>query len=164
MQKIIKDAQIVNDNWHLLANDITLENIANCDDVIVPIALWQEHKQLLQKRDGQTAVWLDSSQEIEELADDLATLPLIALEFPAFTDGRHYSSARILRDRFQYKGEVRAIGDVLKDQLFAMYRCGFNAFSVRADKDIENALLSLNDFTETYQGATDQPLPLFKRR
>ena len=164
MQKIIKDAQIVNDNWHLLANDISLENIANCDDVIVPFALWQEHKQLLQKRDGQTAVWLDSSQEIEELADDLATLPLIALEFPAFTDGRHYSSARILRDRYQYKGEVRAIGDVLKDQLFAMHRCGFNAFGVRADKDIENALLSLNDFTETYQGATDQPLPLFKRR
>lgn len=164
MQKIIKDAQIANDSWHLLAIDTSLENIANCDDVIVPFALWLEHKQLLQKRDGQTAVWLDSSQEIEDLANDLATLPLIALEFPAFTDGRHYSTARILRDRYQYKGEIRAIGDVLKDQLFAMQRCGFNAFAVKADKDIENALLSLNDFTETYQGATDQPLPLFRRR
>lgn len=164
MQKIIKNAQIVNDSWHLLAVDSSLATIPNADDIIVPLCLWQEHKHLLQKRDGATAVWLNPAEEIEVLADDLEKLPLIALEFPSFTDGRHYSSARILRERYKYSGEIRGIGDVLKDQLFAMQRCGFNSFAVKADKDIEKALLSLNDFSETYQGATDQPLPLFRRR
>lgn len=164
MQKIIKDAQIINDTWHFLTTETIIEDIANSDDIIVPLALWQEHKGLLQNRDGKTGVWLNSAEEVEELVEDLPKLPLIALEFSTFTDGRHYSSARILRERYQYSGEIRAIGDVLKDQLFAMRRCGFNAFTIKADKDIENALLSLHDFTESYQSAADQSLPLFKRR
>lgn len=164
MQKIIKDSQIINDDWHILPADTHLDEVPNSDKVIVPLTLWQEHKHLLTTRDGQIGVWLAVEDDIETLADDLAELPLIALEFPAFTNGRHYSTARILRDRYQYQGEIRAIGDVLKDQLFAMHRCGFNAFAVKADKDIEIALLGLQDFSETYQGASDNPLPLFKRR
>jgi uncharacterized protein (DUF934 family) len=72
---------------------------------------------------------------VEEIADDLEHFQVIALNFPAFTDGRHYSSARLLRDRYGYKGEMRAIGDVLRDQLFYMRRCGFDAFAVRPDRD-----------------------------
>ena len=164
MQRIIKNGALVDETWHLLPADTSLEGISNSDDLIVPLQLWLDSKHALKARDGQTGVWLQSHEEIESLADDLADLPLIALDFPAFTDGRHFSSARLLRERYSYKGEVRAIGDVLRDQLFFMRRVGFDAYAVRADKDIGEALAGFGDFPEAYQAAVDQPLPLFRRR
>ena len=101
---------------------------------------------------------------MESIADDLQHFQVVALNFPVFSDGRHYSSARLLRERYKYQGEVRAIGDVLRDQLFYMKRCGFDAFALRADRDPYEALESLKDFSVTYQAATDEPLPLFRRR
>ncbi len=88
---------------------------------------------------------------------------MIAIEFPIYRDGRGYSQARILRDRYSYEGELRAVGDVLKDQMFYLHRVGFNAFEVRADRSIEDALKSLKDFSVTYQPAVDNPLPLRRR-
>ncbi|MCL5043604.1 MAG: DUF934 domain-containing protein [Gammaproteobacteria bacterium] len=164
MQRIIKDRQVIDESWHLLPKDATLDGLSNSDDLIVPLVLWLEHSHALKARDGGLGVWLDSDEEIESIADDLAHFQVIALNFPVFSDGRHYSSARLLRDRFGYQGEVRAIGDVLRDQLFYMQRCGFNAFAIREDRDTEDALQSLNDFSEVYQSATDQPQPLFRRR
>jgi uncharacterized protein (DUF934 family) len=119
---------------------------------------------VLKARDGGLGVWLDSDEEAEEIGEDVQYFQVIALNFPAFTDGRSYSNARLLRDRYKFKGELRAIGDVLRDQLFFMARCGFDAFAIRADKDPEDALQSLKDFSVTYQAATDEPLPLFRRR
>lgn len=162
--QIIKNAQVVNDNWQLLTIETTLDEVSAQDNVILPLSLWLENKSLLKNRQEKTGVWLNSAEEIESIAENVATIPLIALEFPSFTDGRHYSSARILRERYHYQGEIRAIGDVLKDQLFAMHRCGFNSFVIKQGKDINNALLGLTDFSETYQAAVVQPLPLFKRR
>lgn len=165
MQKIIKDAQVIEDNWQLInTEELTLDHIPSAQNIIVPLLFWQENKTALKSRQGAVGVWLTVEEQVERLADDLTLLPLIALDFPAFTDGRHYSSARILRDRYKYQGEIRAIGEVLKDQLFAMQRCGFNAFAIKQDKDIEIALQGLQDFTEYYQGATVEPLPLFRRR
>lgn len=164
MQRIIKNGALVDETWHLLPLESTLDSISNSDDLIVPLQLWLDNKHALKARDGQTGVWLQSSEEIETLVDDLADLPLIALDFPVFTDGRHFSSARLLRERFGYQGEVRAIGDVLRDQLFFMQRCGFDAFAVRADCDAEDALLGLQDFSVTYQTSVEQPQPLFRRR
>lgn len=102
-------------------------------------------------RDGGTGVWLDADEEAEEIGEDVAKFQVIALNFPAFTDGRNYSNARLLRDRYGFKGELRAIGDVLRDQLFYMHRCGFDAFAIRADKDPYEALEGLKDFSVTYQ-------------
>lgn len=164
MQRIIKNNQVVDETWHLLPKDVTLEELSNCDDYIVPLQLWRDHAHALKARDGGLGVWLDSDEEAEEIGEDAAQFQVIALNFPAFTDGRSYSNARLLRDRYQFKGELRAIGDVLRDQLFYMARCGFDAFAVRADKDPYEALESLKDFSVTYQAATDQPLPLFRRR
>lgn len=164
MQRIIKGNQVVDENWHLLPAGASLDGLSNCDDIIVPLSLWVEHAHALKARDGGLGVWLDSHEEIEEIADDLTHFQVIALNFPVFSDGRHYSTARLLRDRYGYQGEVRAIGDVLRDQLFFMKRCGFDAFALREDRDAEEALESLRDFSETYQAATDQPLPLFRRR
>ncbi|PAU87302.1 oxidoreductase [Pseudomonas sp. WN033] len=164
MQRIIKGNQVVVENWHLLDKDASLDGLPNSDDLIVPLALWREHAHALKARDGGLGVWLDSDEQIEEIEGDLEQFQVIALNFPVFSDGRHYSTARILRDRYGYKGEVRAIGDVLRDQLFFMKRCGFDAYALREDRDADEALASLQDFSEVYQAATDQPLPLFRRR
>lgn len=164
MQRLIKNGEVVNDSWHLLDKDATLDGLPNSDSIIVPLALWLEHAHALKARDGGLGVWLDSDEEVESIADDLDQFQVIALNFPVFSDGRNYSNARLLRDRYQYKGEVRAIGDVLRDQLFFMQRCGFDAYALRADRNAEEALESLKDFSNCYQAATDQPLPLFRRR
>ncbi len=164
MQRLIKNGEVVNDSWHLLDKDATLDGLPNSDSIIVPLALWLEHSHALKARDGGLGVWLDSDEEVESIAGDLDQFQVIALNFPVFSDGRNYSNARLLRDRYQYKGEVRAIGDVLRDQLFFMQRCGFDAYALRADRNAEDALESLKDFSNCYQAATDQPLPLFRRR
>ena len=164
MQRIIKNNEVVDETWHLLPKDFNIDEISNCDDLIVPLKLWREHSRMLQARDGGLGVWLDADVEAEEIGDDVEQFKVIALNFPAFTDGRNYSNARLLRDRYGFKGELRAIGDVLRDQLFYMHRCGFDAFAVRPDKDPYEALEGLKDFSVTYQAATDEPLPLFRRR
>jgi uncharacterized protein (DUF934 family) len=148
----------------LLPKDFNIDEISNCDDLIVPLQLWREHSRMLKARDGGLGVWLDADEEAEEIGEDVEQFKVIALNFPAFTDGRNYSNARLLRDRYGFKGELRAIGDVLRDQLFYMHRCGFDAFAVRPDKDPYEALEGLKDFSVTYQAATDEPLPLFRRR
>jgi len=164
MQRIIKGDQLVTDNWHLLPKDVALADVPNSDDVIIPAALWLEHGHALTCRDGRLGIWLDSDEEPESIAGDLEHFALIAINFPAFVDGRGYSYARLLRERFGWKGELRAIGDVLQDQLFFLKRCGFDAYVVRADRDPEAALKGLRDFSETYQAAVDEPQPLFRRR
>lgn len=164
MQRIIKHDQVVDETWHLLPKTITLDELSNCDDYIVPLALWREHAHALKARDGGLGVWLDADEEAEALGEDAVHFSVIALNFPAFTDGRSYSNARLLRERYGYQGELRAIGDVLRDQLFYMRRCGFDAFAVRPDKDPYEALEGLRDFSVTYQAAADEPQPLFRRR
>lgn len=164
MQRIIKNNEVIDETWHLLPKETSFDELSNCDDLIVPLALWREHGHALAARDGGLGVWLDSDEEAEEIGADVDNFQVIALNFPAFTDGRSYSNARLLRDRYGYKGELRAIGDVLRDQLFYLHRCGFDAFAIRADKDPYEALEGLKDFSVTYQAATDEPLPLFRRR
>jgi len=164
MQRLIKYTEVVDETWHLLPKDFSIDEITNCDDYIVPLQLWREHSRMLLARDGGLGIWLDADEEAEEIGEDVASFQVIALNFPAFTDGRNYSNARLLRDRYGFKGELRAIGDVLRDQLFYMHRCGFDAFAVRPDKDPYEALEGLKDFSVTYQAATDEPLPLFRRR
>ncbi len=164
MQRIIKNGEVIDERWHLLPVDATLDGISNSDDLIVPLGLWLASSHALKVRDGGLGVWLQSHEQIEDIVDDLKYFQVIALDFPAFTDGRHFSSARLLRERYGYQGEIRAIGDVLRDQLFFMQRCGFDAFAVRPDRDPYDALKGLSDFSVTYQTGVDQPLPLFRRR
>ncbi|AMD00982.1 MULTISPECIES: DUF934 domain-containing protein [Halomonas] len=127
---------------------------------IVPLALWRE-----QAGNQQRAPLLGSDTELTpELAAELADAPLIAIDFPKFTDGRGYSMARLLRERFGYAGEIRAVGDVLVDQVFFLTRCGFDALSLREDQWLEDALQALNAFSRAYQPAVDEPEPLFRHR
>jgi len=161
MGKVIIDGAIVDNQWQRLEGD-ALEPELPGGKIIVPLAYWQAHRDALLSR-GDVAVWLAPGEEPKDLEDDLAALPLVAIHFPAFKDGRGYSYARELRTRYNFKGEVRATGDVLRDQLFYMTRCGFNAFEVREDRSIEEALKGLKDFSVTYQGDVNEPRPLYRR-
>ncbi|GAC1406570.1 MAG: DUF934 domain-containing protein [Burkholderiaceae bacterium] len=130
--------------------------------VIVPLAVWQAQKTSLATRE-ELGVWLASDERPEILKDVLDKFQVVAVDFPKFTDGRGYSIAYNLRARMGYKGELRAIGDVLRDQLFYMQRVGFDTFVPRADRNIHDALKGLTDFSESYQTSWDQKTPLFKR-
>lgn len=167
---LIRDGKLCTDNWYLLAADTMGDTQADKlaehegDDIIVPLTCWLEIRQQLLDRDGKTGVWLQSNETPAALAEDLSRLPLIALNFPVFNDGRAYSSARELRQNMAFTGEIRAIGDVLRDQLFYMARCGFNAFVLREDQNPEAALGAFHDFRDAYQASVDRPVPLFRRR
>lgn len=161
MQNLIKNRAVVSDDSWRLVRDAE-EAFSTQEDVILPLDVYLESKQ--QAREGQTAVWLAPDQDPAVLADSLAALALIAVDFPGFADGRGYSIARLLRERLGFRGELRAVGDVLRDQLSYMAQVGFDAFAVRADRDAAQALAGLNDFSEQYQATVLQPVPLLKRR
>ena len=160
--KIIRDGAIVEDDWVHVPAEAGVADIPD-GNVIVPLKIWRAEREALLARGGKIGVKLESDDLAEELAADLDHIALVAITFPIYRDGRGFSQARILRDRYGYKGEIRAVGDVLKDQIFYMHRVGFNAFEVRADRSIEDALKSLHDFSVTYQPAVDDPLPLRRR-
>jgi uncharacterized protein (DUF934 family) len=109
-------------------------------------------------------VWLETDADPAAIAPDLARFDVIAVRFASATDGRGYSLARLLRERHGYRGELRAIGDVLRDQLFYLSRCGFDTFALRADQNPGQALSAFDDFSEAYQASVGQPVPLFRRR
>ena len=167
MTQIIKNRQAVNDEYTLvqLAEGDTPETVAlPAGAAIVPLAVWNARKAELQSRRTPVGVWLDVTEGPEAIASDLAAFSVIAVNFPKFTDGRGYSTGRLLRERFGYQGELRAIGDVLHDQLFLMARCGFDTFALKEGKDVAKAVAAFETFKTPYQAAVDQPQPLFRRR
>jgi uncharacterized protein (DUF934 family) len=162
---IIKNKTIAADDWIVLRledddtpNDVAVPN----GKIIVPLKVWQAQRDVLQAR-AELGVWLASDERAEDLKNDLARFSVIAVDFPKFVDGRGYTIAHHLRTRLGYDGELRAIGDVLRDQMFYMQRVGFDAFATRSDKDIGAALKGLNDFSINYQASSDEKLPLFRR-
>ncbi len=165
MAIIIRQRRVVADNWQLLKSvaDGSLAVPAE-GDVIVPLGVWRAQRDTLLKRTGKLGVWLDSNEDPALIADDLRHFELITVNFPQFVDGRGYSIARLLRERYGWRGELRAIGDVLRDQLFYLTRCGFDAFELRAGQDAQAALTALADFSEAYQSSVERPQPLFRRR
>lgn len=142
MPKLIKNGTIVEDSRE--------------DELLTP-------QELAVAEGGQLAVILQPDQPPSIIADRLDELSLVAINFPAFTDGRGFSTARELRE-LGFSGEIRAMGFFIRDQLFYMQRCGFNAFQFAQDTDLESCLASLSDFSDAYQASIDQPEPLFLRR
>jgi len=132
--------------------------------IAVPLAAWKARRADLLARHEPVGVWLGPSDEPAEIAADLAHLTLVGVYFPKFGDGRGYSTAVLLRTRYGWRGELRAFGDVGRDQLFELSRSGFDAFSLAPHRDPEAALASLAPFKKPYQGAVDDPVPLFRKR
>ncbi|NNG23740.1 DUF934 domain-containing protein [Telluria aromaticivorans] len=164
-KQIIKGREVVDDDWSVLK----LEEGETADTaavpegrIIVPLAVWQAQREVLDKR-LEVGVWLAADEQAADIKDDLGRFAVIAVDFPKFSDGRGYSIAFNLRKRLNYTGELRAIGDVLRDQLWPMSRVGFDAFATRQDRSIHDALKGLTVFSETYQASVDQPQPLFRR-
>jgi uncharacterized protein (DUF934 family) len=170
MTLIIRNRAVVDDSWTVVraAEDGALPELAAlpAGKVVVPLALWQSSRDALvaAKTRDELGVWLAPDSEPADIANDFDRISLIAVDFPVFRDGRGYSIARLLRERYGYNGELRAIGDVLRDQLRFYERCGFDSYAVRADKDVHDALNAFTEFTVQYQGAFDEPAPLFRRR
>jgi uncharacterized protein (DUF934 family) len=166
MATIIKNRQLREDSWQLLeaAADGRMPAIPPESDVIVPLALWTGERAALLARQGRVGVWLHGSEDPDLIAADLAHLPLVAIHFQKQVDGRGYSTARLLRERHGYRGELRAIGDVQRDQLLLLARCGFDAFALKQGADLQGALSAFSEFSETYQASVDSPVPLFRRR
>ena len=161
--QVIKDKSIINDEWSLIRNIENSDPIPD-GDVILPFLFWEGNREKLINSKDKHAIWVDGSIETESIANDLKYFIIIALDFPTFKDGRSYSHARLLRERYKYEGELRAIGDVLQDQLFFMKRCGIDSFKVRDDKNIEEALKSLKDFSVRYQAAADDDATISSQR
>lgn len=165
MAEIIRNDAVVADDWQILhsSDEMPLAPHTLPDGrIVVPLAFWLRHAGELVRR-GNAGVWLAGNEEPAPLASWLPALGLVAVDFPKFTDGRGYSIAYLLRSRLGYLGELRAIGDVLADQLFYLRRVGFDSFAVRADKDIHRALSTLKPFSDVYQGSWDNPVPAFRR-
>jgi uncharacterized protein (DUF934 family) len=134
----------------------------------VPLTIFIARKAQLQARinAGEIGVWVDTHEVLADLVQhqaNLNQLPMIAVHVERFADGRNFTLGVLLRTRYGFKNELRAIGDVLRDQLFFLKRSGFNSYLIRADRNAEEAMLSLQDFSAPYQGAVDEARPAFVR-
>ena len=154
MPRLIKDGAIVEDAWREADEDLQ----APGRDQIATLDQWLQ----LEDKAG-SAVQLEPGQAPTPLVQHLQELTLVVVNFPVFTDGRGFSYGRELRER-GFKGELRANGHFIADQMTYLHRCGFNAFRLADEGQLETALGHLSDFSESYQASVDQPLPLFRRR
>ncbi|MHB1373937.1 MAG: DUF934 domain-containing protein [Thauera sp.] len=170
--KIIKNGRVATDDRltvSLAEGEAATDIAVPAGPVLVPLAVWQARRDelLARARSGEVGVWLAAGEDVAAVAGDLQVLQVIGLHFPKFTDGRSYSAATLLRNRHGYKGELRAIGEVLRDQFNYMTRCGFDALQPQAerytDAQLEAAIASIDDFTQPYQHSVKDPQPLFRR-
>jgi uncharacterized protein (DUF934 family) len=166
MAIIIKDKKLAPDPWLRLesATDGTAPAFPAAGDVIVPLAVWRAQREALLARAGRVGIRVDGHEEPLSFVADLQHFGVIAVYFRSFGDGRGFSLGRLLRERYAYRGELRAIGDIFRDQLHFLAGCGFDAFELRAGEDPQEALSGFSVFSEAYQASTEQPLPLFRRR
>ncbi|MFM9885061.1 MAG: DUF934 domain-containing protein [Burkholderiales bacterium] len=161
MSKLINQQRHLTDQWVRIDDAAELPALA---PALVSLSRWQRERALIGARNGPFGVQLESHHEASSVAEHVGRFGLIAVHFPKFTDGRGYSIARTLRERLAYRGELRATGDVLRDQLFNLARMGFDTFDLRTDQDIDASLAAFRDFSEAYQVSVERPIPLFRRR
>ena len=161
-RNMIKDGQVV-ENDYLLVTELADNAALPEGNIIVSTALWSAHREALISR-ATLGLWLRNDEDVSAIANELDHFAVIAIDFPVFMDGRGFSLGRLVRERYGFTGELRASGGIIRDQLCYLKRCGFNAFDLTEDVDLEKAIASLNDFTEAYQTGVDQKSPLFRRR
>lgn len=149
-RQIIRKRNIEEDSWQHVADDGELPG----GDVIVSLARFRDERAALLSREGRTGVRIPNDVVAAELAGELEGVDLVAIDFPIYRDGRAFSIARILR-RKGFDGELRAVGNVLRDQLFFMERCGFDTYELEDGKSLENALEAFREFGVTYQDAIE---------
>ena len=163
MPRLIRDGAVVEDDWILLSAEAETSDAPPAGNAIIPLDSWlalYDAKEDKNKR----GVCVPGDADLDPIGAKIVRAPVIAVHFAAFMDGRGFSVGRLLRERFHFGGELRAVGHIIRDQLCYLRRCGFNAFQLAEDADLDSAIASLDDFQEYYQAAVDEPLPLFRRR
>ncbi len=165
MAQIIRNRAIVDDDFVHVAEGAELPQpyVDGDSKPIVTLAHYVRSSAALLARYPALGVQI-ASDKLPSDIPELGRLALIAIEFPRFSDGRGYSVARQLRDRYGYRGELRAVGWVLREWLYYLARCGFDAFELQPGKPLESALEAFTDFTVTYQAAADDKRPLYRRK
>ena len=158
--KLIKNGNFVEQDFVTVGAEDTLPDGA----VIVPLERWEAERDTLATRNTPVGVKLESGQHPEAIRDDLDKLSVVALDFPIYRNGRAYSYARLLRDRYGYEGEIRAVGNVLQDQFYFMVRCGFDALEVQDKITPEVFKQSVGAFTYAYQPSSDDRAPVLSLR
>ena len=168
MAQLIKQGTATVDTWKTLeiAEGETPETVAlPAGDVIFPVAVWLARKAEIISCHKRIGLLIQPDERVEDIAADLDYFIVIAVNFPKFVDGRGYSTASLLRQRYHYQGEVRAVGDVLHDQLFYMQRVGFDSYALKDGKNAVYAIeAGFRTFSDAYQASTTQPQPQFRRR
>jgi uncharacterized protein (DUF934 family) len=147
---------LVDDAWVGVGDDEPLPAEAA---VIVSLTRWQADRETLRRRNAPVGVRLGSAEPAKEIAADLDRLELVAIEFPTFRDGRGFSTARLLRERYGFKGELRATGNVFRDQFLFMHRCGFDAYEVADAREAHAFAAALASFSVVYQRTGDGRVP-----
>ncbi len=147
---IIKDQQVSENTWIFVADDAP----ATTGNITVSVKRWLEDKQTLLQHAGKVGIRLTPGDSVADIGGDLPAISLIELDFPVFTDGRAFSQARLLRSRYAYRGEIRAVGHFLADQVFYLHRVGVDAFEINKAEDVEPALSAMHDFSVRYQDSS----------
>ncbi|MBX6419571.1 MAG: DUF934 domain-containing protein [Nevskia sp.] len=161
MSRILKNRRLVEDDWRLIEDGAP---VCAGEKIIVPLRRWREERSALLASAAAVGVLLPNTEDVEALWPEIADRPLIALQFPVFGDGRALSQAVVLRRRLGFGGELRALGDILRDQVFGLQRCGFDAIVPRADQDLEDCLRALAEFSVVYQPAADGLETVWQKR
>jgi uncharacterized protein (DUF934 family) len=162
MQHLIKgNESVTNDEWQIFdASD----NQGLPGHALLPISIWKDTGDELLESSIPFGVCIQENEDITEILPFLEKLDVIAFNFPKFADGRAFTYARQLRDQFKFEGEIRAIGDILPDQVNYLQRCGFDAFAMRTEAEVETALAVKDHFSVQYQSDTQVTEPLYRRR
>jgi len=158
---LLKNGKVVTDDWQRVEGD---DPIPAAGPVCVELGRWKSEREVLLARGTPVGVLLRAGEAPEEIAGDLDRLALVALDFPSFGDGRAYSSARVLREHHGFAGEIRAVGDVLLEQLHLMDRSGFDAFEVASDDPERDWRVAQSDMTLWYQPTGDGRATVLQRR
>lgn len=158
---------IQNDPWVLVQGEQGAEQlqaeIGTGSSLIVEWALWQDNAEQLKARTAPVAVLINGATDMDALAAELAQFELVAIDFPSFADGRGFSQARLLRQRLNFSGEIRAVGDVTWDRLRYMHRCGFDTFTIAEDRYDDGIFKAFTEINVCLQGAADDPRPIYRQ-
>lgn len=159
---LIRDGEIAANTYALVDDDDKLPT--DVRGVIVSVDRWKTDGSLLLKSMERVGVILQPDQSPDLLADDLGKINLVAIHFPVFSDGRGFSHARRLRETYNYAGEIRATGHLIRDQYLFLHRCGFNAIEVADDAVAEQWKVAMDEFSMFYQNTVDDRMPLMRAR
>jgi len=162
MGQIIRRRAIVEDDWRRLPPEAA--TFPAQGKLSVPPPLWRVERASLLRRRQALGLWLEADADVETIVEDLWCFEEIAIRIPRFSDGRAFSTARLLRERYGWRGRLRAFGDLLPDQLSDLERVGFDTFELPAGEDLRQTLAAFDEIGEAYQASVTEPLPLFRRR